>query len=123
MGQILYANARTTEAIRREIRNSKESIAKVAARFNVNPKTIIKWRKREDTKDLPMGPKKIKSTVLSEAEEMAIVAFRNLTNLPLDDVLYSLQDTYTELDSIKPTSMPEASWLFCIAKERNPYFY
>ncbi len=75
--------------IRREIRNSKESIAKAAARFNVNPKTIIKWRKR----DLPMGPKKIKSTVLSEAEEMAIVAFRNLTNLPLNDVLYSLQDT------------------------------
>ena len=31
MGQILHANARTTEAIRREIRNNKESIAKAAA--------------------------------------------------------------------------------------------
>ena len=39
MGQILHANARTTEAIRREIRNSEESIAKAAIRFNVNPKT------------------------------------------------------------------------------------
>ena len=97
MGQILHANARTTEAIRREIRNSEESIAKAAARFNVNPKTIIKWRKREDTKDLPMGPKKIKSTVLSEAEEEAIVAFRQLTQLPLDDVLYSLQETIPHL--------------------------
>jgi len=93
MGQVLHSNARTTEAIRREIRASKESIAKAAIRFNVNPKTIIKWRKREDTKDLPMGPKKIKSTVLSEAEEEAIVAFRQLTQLPLDDVLYSLQET------------------------------
>ena len=55
MGQVLHANARTTEAIRREIRNSEESIAKAAIRFNVNPKTIIKWKKREDTKDLPMG--------------------------------------------------------------------
>jgi hypothetical protein len=53
-------------------RSPIESIAKVAARFNVNPKTIIKWRKREDTKDLPMGPKKIKSTILSESEEEAI---------------------------------------------------
>lgn len=53
MGQVLHANARTTEAIRREIRDSKESIAKTAARFNVTPKTIVKWRKREDTKDLP----------------------------------------------------------------------
>ena len=97
MGQVLHANARTTEAIRREIRNSEESIAKAAARFNVNPKTIIKWRKREDTKDLPMGPKKIKSTVLSEAEEEAIVSFRKMTELPLDDVLYSLQETIPHL--------------------------
>jgi len=97
MGQILHANARTTEAVRREIRNSEESIAKAAKRFNVNPKTILKWRKREDTKDLPMGPKKIKSTVLSEAEEEAIVAFRKMTELPLDDVLYSLQETIPHL--------------------------
>ena len=86
------------EQVRQSVERSViESIAKAAARFNVNPKTIIKWRKREDTKDLPMGPKKIKSTVLSEAEEMAVVAFRNLTNLPLDDVLYSLQDTIPNL--------------------------
>jgi len=97
MGQILHANARTTEAIRREIRNSEESIAKAAARFNVNPKTIVKWRNREDTKDLPMGPKKIKSTILSDAEEEAIVAFRKMTELPLDDVLYSLQETIPHL--------------------------
>ncbi len=30
-------------------------------------------------KDLPMGPKKIRSTVLSEAEEESIVAFRKMT--------------------------------------------
>ena len=55
MGQILHAKSRTTEAIPRE--------TKAAARFNVNPETIIQWRKREVTKDLPMGPNKIKSTV------------------------------------------------------------
>ncbi|GAJ45828.1 hypothetical protein HE1_00138 [Holospora elegans E1] len=57
-------------------RNSEESIAKAAIKFNVNPKTIIKWKNREDTKDLPMGPKKIKSTVLSESEEEASVHSR-----------------------------------------------
>ena len=51
----------------------------------------------EDTKDLPMGPKKIKSTLFSEAEEEAIVAFRKMTELPLDDVLYSLQETIPHL--------------------------
>ncbi len=29
-----------------------------------------------------MGPKKIKSTILSEAEEEAIVMFREMTELP-----------------------------------------
>ncbi len=44
-----------------------------------------------------MGPKIIKSTVLSEVEENAIVPFRRMTELPLDDVLYSLQDTIPHL--------------------------
>jgi transposase len=97
MGQVLHANARTTEAVRREIRNSQESLMKLAKRFGVNPKTIAKWKRRESPADLPMGPKIIKSTVLSEAEERAIVAFRRMTELPLDDVLYSLQDTIPHL--------------------------
>ena len=70
---------------------------KLARRFGVNPKTIAKWKKRESLADLPMGPKIIKSTVLSEAEERAIVAFRRMTEPPLDDVLYSLQDTIPHL--------------------------
>ncbi len=93
IGEILHANARTTEAICGEFRNSEEILAKAATRFNVNPKTIITWRKREDSKDLPMGPKKVKSPGLSEAEEEAVVAFRKMTELPLEDVLYSLQET------------------------------
>jgi hypothetical protein len=56
-GTNITCKARTTEAVPREIRNSEESIGKAAKRFNVNPKTILKWRKREDTKDLPMGPR------------------------------------------------------------------
>jgi transposase InsO family protein len=44
-----------------------------------------------------MGPKVVKSTVLSEAEEEAVVTFRKITGLPLDDVLYSLQDTIPHL--------------------------
>ena len=59
----------------REVCNNQESITKAAIRFNVNQKRIIKCRKRKDTKDLAMGLKKIKSTVLSEAEEEAIVVF------------------------------------------------
>jgi hypothetical protein len=44
-----------------------------------------------------MGPKKPSSTVLSREEEAAILAFRELTLLPLDDCLYALQPTIPHL--------------------------
>ena len=78
MGQVLHKRARTTEETRRDIPNSQESLNKLAAKYSVNPKTILKGKKRDFTNDANMGPKKIKSTVLSEAEEEAIVAFRKL---------------------------------------------
>jgi hypothetical protein len=67
-GQILHTNARTTQKTRREIRDSKESILKAAKLFNVNPKTIIKWKKRDSTKDLPIGPRQKRSTILTQTE-------------------------------------------------------
>ncbi len=44
-----------------------------------------------------MGPKNPRSTVLSLNEEKAIIAFRTLTLLPLDDCLYALQGSITHL--------------------------
>lgn len=58
MGQTLHSNARTTEAIHREIRNSEESAVKLAKKYNVNQKNDPEVEKREDPNDLPMGSKK-----------------------------------------------------------------
>lgn len=44
-----------------------------------------------------MGPKERRSKVLSSSQEAAVIAFRKLTQLPLDDVLYSLQETIPHL--------------------------
>lgn len=52
---------------------------------------------RKEISPMIPRPKKIKSTVLTEAEIDAIVAFRKMTGLPLDDVLYSLQETIPHL--------------------------
>ena len=62
MGQVLHGGARTTEAVRRVIQQSQKSLN-------------------------PMGPKEVRSTVLTKEEEAAIVAFRKYTRLPLDDSL------------------------------------
>src|ERR671923_898869 len=97
MGQLLHGGARTTAALRRTIQQSQESIAKLAKRYNLNPKTVAKWKKRSYVKDVPMGPKQPRSTVLSTEEEALIVAFRKHTLLPLDDCLYALQATLPHL--------------------------
>ena len=56
-----------------------------------------KWRNRSSATDLPTGPKKPRSTVLSVEEEAVVVAFRRHTLLPLDDCLYALQATIPHL--------------------------
>ena len=93
MGQILHGCATTTEAVRRAIQDSQESLRVLAKRHGINPKTVAKWKKRGSVSDQSTGPKEAKSTVLSVEEEAIIVAFRRHTLLPLDDYLYALQAT------------------------------
>jgi hypothetical protein len=42
MGQVLHGSATTTEALRRAIQDSQESVRAIAARHGVNPKTVQK---------------------------------------------------------------------------------
>src|SRR5258708_35455497 len=86
MASVLHGSARTTPRLRAEFQASKESSRALAARYGLNAKTVRKWRKRTTTADAPMGPKKPTSTVLTPAEEAIVVAFRQKTLLPLDDV-------------------------------------
>src|SRR6478672_9576911 len=91
MGQILHGSAKTTHAVRAAIQRSKATIAELAEQYDLNPKTVMKWRARTTVDDSPMGPKAPRSTVLSPEEEALCVAFRKHTLLPLDDCLYALQ--------------------------------
>jgi transposase-like protein len=93
MGEVLHGSATTTDAIRRAIQNSQESLRRLAKRLGINQKTVAKWKKRASVTDLPTGPKKPRSTVLSIEEEAIVVAFRRHTLLPLDDCLYAAQPT------------------------------
>ena len=72
MGQVLHGSARTTAAVRRAIQHSQESLRVLAKRHGLNPKTVAKWRARQTTADTPMGPRRPRSTVLTEAEEAAV---------------------------------------------------
>ena len=106
MGQVLHGSTTTTEAVGRAIQTSEASIRTLAQRYGINPKTVAKWKRRSQLQGAAMGPKEVHSTVLSKAEEELIVAFRQHTLLPLDDCLYSLQET----DPLPSTSLFPAPW-------------
>src|SRR4051812_27526299 len=97
MGQVLHGSATTTEAIRRAIQHSKESLRALSRRYGINQKTVRKWKARSSVVDRRTGPKEPRSTVLSIEEEAIVVAFRRHTLLPLDDCFYALQPTIPRL--------------------------
>jgi transposase InsO family protein len=97
MGQVLHGSATTTEAVRRAIQHSQESLRTLAKRYGINQKTVVKWKRRSFVADLPTGPREPRSSVLSIEDEAIIVAFRKHTLLPLDDCLYTLQPTIPHL--------------------------
>jgi hypothetical protein len=97
MGQVLHGSATTPHAVRAAIQRSQASAAELSRTYGVNPKTVLKWRKRATVEDRRTGPGEPRSSTLSREEEAAVVAFRRHTLLPLDDCLYALQPTIPHL--------------------------
>lgn len=79
MGQVLHGSAKTTEAVRRAIQQSSESVAVLAEHYHLNKRTVAKWKGCSFTHDMPMGPKSPRSRVLTAEEEAICVAFRRHT--------------------------------------------
>ena len=90
MGNILHANAKTTPRVREEIQNATASIAALAKHYNLNPKTIIRWKNAHSTADKKSGPK-VRKSVLSFLEQQAICEVRRQLQLPLDDIFIVLK--------------------------------
>lgn len=97
MEQVCHENATTTFAVRAAIQRWQASISKQSRELGINPKTVAKWRKRQTVKDRKIGPREPRSTVLGQAEEGMIVAFRRHTQLSLNDCLYALQPSIPHL--------------------------
>ncbi len=66
MGHMLHGSARTTHAVRRAIQHGQESLQSLAAGYNINPKTVAKWRKRPTVQDVRMGPESASTVLIAE---------------------------------------------------------
>src|ERR1700758_2505463 len=103
MGQVLHGCATTTEAIRRAIQNSQESLRALAKRYGINQKTVAKWKKRGSVVDLPTGPTEARSTVRGDHRRFPTAYAAATRRLPL----CAAADHPTP-DPIIPPSLPPA---------------
>ena len=51
MGSVLHGSVRATPRVRAELQASLDSGRALAARYDLNPRTVRKWRKRTTTVD------------------------------------------------------------------------
>jgi uncharacterized membrane protein len=73
-GQVLHGSATTTEAVRRAVQHSQESLRALATLYGINQETVAELKARTSVTDVPTGPKEPKSTVLSIEDEAIVVA-------------------------------------------------
>ena len=67
-----------------------------------------------------MRPKVVRSRSLTQVKEAVVVVFRVLTQLPLDDCLYSLQETIPHLTRSSLHRCLQRRGLSRLPKETNP---
>ena len=52
-----------------------KNLRTLASCYGINPKTVAKWKRRTAVADLPMDPRKLRSTNLSIVDEAVILVF------------------------------------------------
>ncbi len=82
----LHKNARTTPAIRQELREFNKSERELAREYHVNRATVRPWRRRDTGQDASHRPHR-RHTTLTPAQEWVVIELRKTLLLPLDDRL------------------------------------
>lgn len=88
----------TTHATRKEIQESADTVStrSLGRRFGINYLTVQKWCRRDSVEDRRFGSQEPCPNSLSK--KAAGVLFPEKTLLPLDDCLFTLQDTIPQLN-------------------------
>ena len=97
MSQGYHTNAKTNMHSREIIQQSNLTNIELAERFEINEKTVSKWKNRDDLTDKSSRPHTVKRS-LTDLEREVIRVVRTLTWIELDDLV----------DSVLP-SIPKAN--------------
>ena len=82
----LHKNARTTPAMRQELRESTQSERELAREYHLHRATVRQGRRRDTGADASHRPHRVHTT-LTPAQELVVIALRKTLRLPLDDLL------------------------------------
>lgn len=85
-----HPRAKTNIHLRCLIRNSSESSRVLAAKLRLNPKTILKWRRRPDPADRPCGAGRYHCRLIPLEQRLAAKVRKHL-KLNLDDLTTTLK--------------------------------
>lgn len=96
----LHKNARTTLAIRKEIKDSKESIYSLSKKYNLNWGTVKKWKTAESIEDASSRPHKL-NTTLTKWQEDLILFERRQFKKTIDEIFFALEDKIPNLYPMK----------------------
>ena len=81
-----HQNARTTPAMRQELRESTKSERELAREYHVNRATVRPWRRRDHGQEASYRPQRLPAT-RTPADERVVVALRTTLFRPWDDLL------------------------------------
>jgi transposase InsO family protein len=86
----LHANATTTPRTRAYIQKSHASTAALARERGIHPRTVARWKSRQEVADRSTRPHRL-STKLTQWEEALIIELRRSLALPLDDITEAMR--------------------------------
>lgn len=81
----------TSAEIRKAIQQSDDSVRSLARRYGIDPKTVVRWRRRDSVDDLKAGRPRSSASGLSLGQEALVLACRLHLRLPLDGCLQLLK--------------------------------
>ena len=86
MCQVYHSNASTNQHVRDIVQKSDLTNVELANKYNINVKTVSKWKSRVSTEDKSSRPNTI-HYALSDLEKELIRVVRTLTWIDLDDLV------------------------------------
>jgi len=96
----LHKNARTTFAIRKELRRSDLSINALCKKYGLSWKTVKKWKGKGNIEDTSSRPHKL-NTTLTQWQEDLILFERKQFKKTVDEIFFALEHTIPDLYPMK----------------------